>query len=176
MIVPISIKNAVMDEKAYGIDGGVHHVLFHLLKLLQPGCNPCRDPWGALKELRRWFTAMTRSTEIGMSLPGIDLRYRGARSTFIGALEIDYIRLRVRFHEVEQRYGFPNITIHEGLRAINDFALLELGAMVINVQEWTQVQFECFHMGRPLQDVEGPRKLSQGHRLLVPARGLLALR
>eukprot|EP00959_Pyramimonas_sp_CCMP1952_P183069 3828081-Pyramimonas_sp.AAC.1 len=98
-----------MQEKTYGIDHRVVDVLFSLFKLMQPGSldeqdhlhkqltspNTCRDPAAALKELRRWFAAMTRAVAIGMALPGLDQLYRGARSIYSGAFEGDDFALRL---------------------------------------------------------------------------------
>ena len=135
-----------MQEKVYGVDTRVVEVIYHLLKLLQPGSldeqdhlqklltspNPCREPAAALKELRRWFAAMTRAVEIGMVLPGLDLLYRGARSIYSGAFEGDDFGLRLRWTTIEQNWGFPHRLSHEGLRAINQFAEAELGAMIVS--------------------------------------------
>ena len=74
----------------------------HLHKLLTSP-NPCREPTAALKELRRWFAAMTRAVEIGMVLPGLDQLYRGARSIYSGAFEGDDFALRLRWTTVEQQ-------------------------------------------------------------------------
>ena len=96
-VVPAKLKDNVMQEKVYGVDARVVDVIYHLLKLMQPGSmdeqdqlqksltspNPCREPAAALKELRRWFAAMTRAVEIGMVLPGLDHLYRGARSIYV---------------------------------------------------------------------------------------------
>ena len=97
-IEPTKLKDSVMQGRVYGIDARVVDVIYSLLKLLQPGSmdeqdhlqkmmtspNPCSQPEAALKELRRWFGAMTRAVEIGMTLPGLDQLYRGARSIYSG--------------------------------------------------------------------------------------------
>ena len=144
-IVPTKLKDSVMQERVYGIDARVVDVLYSLLKLLQPGSmdeqdhlqkvmtspNPCSQPEAALKELRRWFGAMTRAVEIGMTLPGLDQLYRGARSIYSSAFEGDDFGLRLRWTTMEQNWGYPHNLNHEGLRAINQFAEAELGAMIV---------------------------------------------
>jgi hypothetical protein len=145
-IVPVKLKDSIMQEKTYGVDASVADVLFHLLKLLQPGSmdeqdhihkvltspNPCRDPTAALRELRRWFSAIARAVDIGMTLPGLEPLYRGARSIYSGTFEGDDFGLRLRWTTIEQQWGFPHQLSHAGLRAINQFAEAELGAMVVS--------------------------------------------
>ena len=145
-IVPERLKDSIMQERVYGVDARVVEVLFHLMKLLQPGSmdeqdhlhkiltspNPCRDPAAALRELRRWFAAMQRAVDIGMTLPGLEPLYRGARSIYSGVFEGDDFALRLRWTTAEQQWGFPHQLSHEGLRAINQFAEAELGALVVN--------------------------------------------
>ena len=119
LIVPAKLKDSIMQEKVCGIDARVVEVMFKLLILLQPGSldeqdhllrqpaspNPCREPSAALKELRRWFAAMTRAVEIGMTLPGLDLLYRGARSIYSGAFEGDDFGLRLRWTNIARLGG-----------------------------------------------------------------------
>lgn len=145
-IVPVKLKDSIMQERLYGADPRVVEVIFHLLKIMQPGSmdeqdhvhkiltspNPCREPAAALKELRRWFAALKRAVDIGMTLPGLDPLYRGAGSIYSAAFEGDDFGLRLRWTSIEQQCGYPHQLSHEGLKAINQFAEAELGAMVIN--------------------------------------------
>ena len=139
-------------------------VLFKLMTLMQPkgveeqdallkqltSPNPCRDPAAALRELKRWFTSVKRAVDIGMTLPSLELLYRGARSIYSGAFEVDDFALRLRWTNVEQMWGYPHTLSHEGLRAINDFAEAELTAMVISGQNGTTT-------GLPLTDTQRQR-------------------
>ena len=93
--------------------------------------NPCRDPTAALRELKRWFISLKRAVDIGMTLPSLELLYRGARSIYSGAFENDDFALRLRWTNMEQMWGYPHKLSHEGLRAINEFAEAELTAMII---------------------------------------------
>ena len=145
-IIPSKLKDSIMQEKVYGIEATVTEVMFKLLKQFQPGSmdeqdslerllkspNPCRDPQAALRELRRWFAGLKRAVEVGMTLPGLEPLYRGARSIYSGVFEGDDFGLRLRWTNVEQMWGFPHSLSHEGLRAINQFAESELGAMIVH--------------------------------------------
>ena len=75
---------------------------------------------------------MKRAVDSGMTLPSLELLYRGARSIYSGAFEVDDFALRLRWTNREQMWGYPHALSHEGLRAINEFAEAELTAMVIN--------------------------------------------
>ena len=119
--------------------------MFRLMTLMQPkgveeqdsitrqltSPNPCKDPGAALKELKKWFMSIKRAADIGMTMPSLELLYRGARSIYSGAFEGDDFHLRLRWTNVEAQWGFPHQLSHEGLRAINEFAEAELSAMVI---------------------------------------------
>ena len=143
--VPTKLKDAVIQEQTYGANFHVMDVLFKLMTLMQPkgveeqdalvkkltNPNPCRDPTAALRELKRWLISLKRAVDIGMTLPSLELLYRGARSIYSGAFEIDDFALRLRWTNMEQMWGYPQKLSHEGLRAINEFAEAELTAMII---------------------------------------------
>ena len=146
LCVPTKLKDAVIQEQTYGANFRVMDVLFKLMTLMQPkgveeqdalvkqltNPNPCRDPAAALRELKRWFTSVKRAVDSGMTLQSLELLYRGARSIYSGAFEVDDFALRLRWTNMEQMWGYPHALSHEGLRAINEFAEAELTAMVIN--------------------------------------------
>ena len=75
---------------------------------------------------------MTRACDIGMSLPSIELLYRGARSIYSAVFEGDDFGLRLRWTGVEQEGGYPHRLTHGGLKAINSFAGAALSAMQIS--------------------------------------------
>ena len=94
--------------------------------------NPCREPAAALRELRRWFGALSRAVDMGLGLPSVEQLYRGARSIYSGAFEGEDFSLRLRWANLETQWGYPHRLTHEGLRAINQFAEAELGALVVS--------------------------------------------
>ena len=116
--VPTKLKDAVIQEQTYGANFHVMDVLFKLMTLMQPkgveeqdalvkqltSPNPCRDPTAALRELKRWFISLKRAVDIGMTLPSLELLYRGARSIYSGAFEIDDFALRLRWTNMEQMW------------------------------------------------------------------------
>ena len=83
LVMPTKLKDSIVQEMTYGVEVRVVDLLFRLLCLVQPGSldeqdqlhkqlcspNPCKEPAAALKELRRWFGAMTKAVDIGMALP-----------------------------------------------------------------------------------------------------------
>ena len=68
-----------------------------------------------------------------MGMPGTDQQYAGARSLYQAIFQdtADF-GLRTRFTNLELHFGYPHILTMEGLRAINDFAMGELTAMIIH--------------------------------------------
>ena len=125
-IVPGKLKDSIMQERVSGVNPRVVNVIFQLMKIMQPGSmdeqdqiqkiptspNPCREPAAALKELRRWFAALKRAVDIGMTLPGLDPLYRGARSIYSAAFEGDDFGLRLRWTSIEQQCGYPHQLSH----------------------------------------------------------------
>ena len=119
LCVPTRLKDAVIQEQTYGANFRVMDVLFKLMTLMQPkgveeqdallkqltNPNPCRDPAAALRELKRWFTSVKRAVDIGMTLPSLELLYRGARSIYSGAFEVDDFALRLRWTNMETDVG-----------------------------------------------------------------------
>ena len=99
--LPETIRDYAQQERRFGLVPLVTDLLFKFLVHMQPGTldekdvlhktltspNPCTSPAAALRELRRWFGAIKRSTEIEMPLPSIDLLFRGARSIYVGVLK-----------------------------------------------------------------------------------------
>ena len=143
--LPESIREHAQQERRFGLAPRVTDLLFKLLVHMQQGTldekdslhktltspNPCTNPAAALRELRRWYGAVKRSTEIDMPLPSIDLLFRGARSIYVGVFEGDDFELRLRWTSLLQRSGFPHQLTHEGLRDMNQFAEAELTQMVV---------------------------------------------
>ena len=73
-LLMITLKPATLEEQD-----------FLTKQLVQP--RGCSEPQAALKEYRRWRAAVTRSGEIGMSLPPAEQLYRGVRTIFAAIFE-----------------------------------------------------------------------------------------
>ena len=143
--MPPKLEEEVKQERVYGMDDRVVDILYKLLKMMKPGSleeqdhllkrlttpDPCSKPQTALKELFKWYAAVQRCQELHVTLPGVELLYRGARSIY-GSIfdDNDDFSLRLRWTQHEQSFGFPHRLTHEGLKGINEFAQGELTALV----------------------------------------------
>ena len=75
---------------------------------------------------------MTRAVDLGLALLGVEQLYRGARSIYSSVFEGEDFSLRLRWSNLESTWGYPHRLTHEGLRAINQFAEAELGALIVS--------------------------------------------
>ena len=76
--LPAKIRDRSQEDATHGIRRHVGDLIFELMKVVAPGGledkdqllrtlvspNPCREPAAALKELRRWQTALKKTSEL----------------------------------------------------------------------------------------------------------------